>query len=141
MQGATRAFIADVRGASPTAPLRIDGSPPANQSAAAIDFALDDDSLALRGDLDTDGVEELYRVQLAPILGAPVKMSGPMVSGGDVSFAPGDVAFADDGALIYRADQSIDGVFEIFRVDAPGTAARIHAPLSATADTIFFLTR
>lgn len=72
-------------------------------------------------DQDTDEVVELYS---APIDGsAPaVRVSGPMVSGGDVVL-DGFEAIPSGDKVFYRADQEQDEVFELFVAPVDGSAA------------------
>ncbi|RKY20977.1 MAG: hypothetical protein DRQ55_05900 [Planctomycetota bacterium] len=65
-------------------------------------------------DQDTDGVQELYRSDL--ITGHNRRLSGPMVTSGDVSVS---AVFLDPKGryAIYRADQVVDQLFELFRSD------------------------
>ncbi len=58
--------------------------------------------------------------------GAPVKLSGPMVAGGGVS-NPFPFQVSPDGArVVYRADQDVDEVFELFSVPADGSAGPVE---------------
>lgn len=93
-----------------------------------------------RADQDADEVYELYSV---PTLGGPsVKLSGPMTLGGDVDDSPpADTGFllAPGGArVLYRADQTSDGVFELFSapVDGSATAVRLHPALASDRDVV-----
>ena len=79
---------------------------------------------------DTDGVIELYS---APIDGssAPVKLSGLMVAGGDLSpsaqtlGAPCFRFSPDASRVVYRADQDTDEVFELYSAPLDGSAASV----------------
>ncbi len=79
-------------------------------------------------------VVELFRVA-ADGSSAPVRLSGALVTGGNVS------AFAltpDQQHLAYLADQRTDGVFELFgATPVPGTDILLHA-LPATGDVSSF---
>jgi Tol biopolymer transport system component len=78
-------------------------------------------------DQDVDDVFELYVTDGS----APVKLSGPLVSGGDV--VP-DPMFSPDGSRVYyRADQDVDGRVELYVVPSDGSAAPValNGPLVA----------
>lgn len=92
--------------------------------------------VAYRADEETYGVFELF---VAPVdASAPaVKLSGAMVTGGDV--APGAFAFSPDGAwLVYVADPLTDGVDELFAVPSDGSAApvKLSGTLTAGGDVV-----
>jgi Tol biopolymer transport system component len=80
-------------------------------------------------DQTADEVNEIFSVPTAG--GAPVKLNGPLVAGGDVlstllQFSP------DSSRVLYRADQTTDGVVEVFIVPAGGgTAVKVNGPLVA----------
>ena len=72
------------------------------------------------GEQESDGVVELYS---APIDGSgpPRKWSAPLVAGGNVT------AFAlrpSPGAVLYHADQEVDGRFELHLSELPDPAPR-----------------
>ncbi|MEZ4400119.1 MAG: hypothetical protein R3B06_08880 [Kofleriaceae bacterium] len=77
----------------------------------------------------TEDVFELFLV--AARGGAWTRLSGPLVAGGDV--LPGFVVSADGSTVLYRADAEVDEVIDLYAaaIAAPGTAARINAPLTA----------
>jgi hypothetical protein len=78
---------------------------------------------------DTEGTLELYRAPAAG--GAPVKVSGTLVSGGDV--LPGFVISDDESRVLYRADGDTDDVIELYVVNlaSPGTATKVNGTLVA----------
>ncbi len=67
---------------------------------------------------------------------APIKLSGPLVTGGNVTSRQ----FSPDGQwVVYRADQDIDGVTELFSVPVGGgTPVKLNDPLLAGADVNTF---
>ncbi len=71
-----------------------------------------------RADQDTDEVFEFYSVPLGG--GSSVKISGAMVSGGDVHSA---FAFTPDGTrVVFVADREADDVLELYIVPTDGSA-------------------
>jgi hypothetical protein len=77
-------------------------------------------SVVYRADQETDGVTELYRVPLTltPLPDPPTtKLSGPMVSGGDVL---GFALHPGTGRLAYHADQEVNDVSELYTVGITG---------------------
>lgn len=92
-----------------------------------------------RADQDTDEVNELYSVPAQG--GASVKLSGAMTTGGDVDassfgFEVQFVVAPGGTRVIYRADQMLDGVYELFSAPVDGSvpATRLNPPLSADRD-------
>lgn len=72
--------------------------------------------LAFIADAETTGVSELFVV--APTGGTPLKVSGALVAGGNVT----EFAWAPNSSrLAYRADQDTDEVFELYTVTPAGT--------------------
>jgi len=69
-----------------------------------------------RADQDTDGVFELY-LSGVDTVGA-VKLSGPMVAGGDV-YNEFEIS-PDESVVVYRADQDTNGVHELYKVALEG---------------------
>ncbi len=86
-------------------------------------------------DQETDDVFELYLVELATP-GVATKINGLLVGGGNVT---SDFAFSPDGTqVVYRADEHVNGVFELFLVNlaAPGFAANLSGPLTGGGDVL-----
>jgi Tol biopolymer transport system component len=73
-------------------------------------------------DLEHDTINELYSV---PIDGqrAPVKISGPMVPGGDVDWSPGALISPDSSTVVYLADQDTLDWFDLYGVPIDGGPA------------------
>jgi Tol biopolymer transport system component len=93
-------------------------------------FSPDSSAVAYVADEDTNNLFEFFLVELASPA-VSIKLNPPLVAGGDITT---DFAFTPDGAsLVYVADQDIDDVFELYRVQrsTPGTAVRQNAPLVA----------
>lgn len=90
------------------------------------------DFLVFRADMNV-GTEELWltRVAASPI--APVKLSGTMVSGGDVR----SFAVSPDGRYVaYDADQDTDQAHELYVVatDGSGTPVKVSGAMIADGD-------
>jgi Tol biopolymer transport system component len=95
-------------------------------------------------DASLDGSLELWSLPIFPARGTePIRLSGKAVPGGGL--APGlaltdeydgvpqpQFALGPDGTrIVYRADQDIDGVYEIYAVPSDGSApaVKLNAPL------------
>lgn len=88
-------------------------------------------------DQDQDEVYELYRVNLATP-GTSAKLNGTIVpAGGDVT----DFAITPDGsAVVYRADQNTDEVFELYRtVLGTATNSRLNPAYAGGQDIETFV--
>jgi len=84
-------------------------------------------------DQDTDAVYELYSVPITG--GAAVKLNGALVSGGDVSTPYYYRLSADGSRVVYRADQDVDGVMELYSVPMDGGAVvKLNSELPSNAD-------
>lgn len=66
--------------------------------------------------------------------GATHRVSGEMVAGGDIDDGAAPYFSPDGKKLLYRADQEVDGRFELYLVDvggaAPGPAIKINQPVA-----------
>lgn len=71
----------------------------------------------------------------------PVKLSGELVAGGDVSTAGQPVAFTPDSQhIIYLADGATDDQVELYSVPtAGGTPTKLNADLPAADDVAWFI--
>jgi len=90
----------------------------------------------------SDGVAEVYS---APVDGsaAPVKLNGPLVAGGRLVGSPSGTPpfqLTPDGArVVYRADQLVDGLFELFSTPIGGGAwTKMSGTLVAGGDVSDF---
>src|SRR5690606_3487818 len=73
-------------------------------------------------------VIELYSVRLDDILSLPVKLNGPLISGGNVA----DFHLSlDSSRVVYLADQDRDEVFELYStpLDGSGSPVKLNRPL------------
>ena len=98
-------------------------------STAGIQFSPDGSRVLYQADQDVNDVNEIYVV--ASTGGLPVKLNGPLVSGGDVS--ANGLQFSPDGSrVLYLADQATDNVIEAYTVPVSGgTAVKINGTLVA----------
>lgn len=139
VSGVTRSFLVDAGGPTLGTPIRIDaGNNDPGRQISALDYAPDASKLMLRGDLDTDNVQDLYVMHLQPAVGSLTKVNAS-AGGGSVSLFPGDALFTDDAAaVLYLGDQGTSGAYELWMADvflpAPGAPARLHVPFSAFSD-------
>ncbi|MCP4679257.1 MAG: hypothetical protein GY854_27970 [Deltaproteobacteria bacterium] len=140
----SEAYYVDLSGASPAAPVKISGTMVLNGSVftkAQMQISDDGNRTLYLADQDTDGVLEVYYVNLAGASpAAPVKISGTMVAGGSVSSSP---ALAADGrAALYKADQETNDKFELYYVDlsgaSPAAPVKLNTALPTGADVIGF---
>jgi Tol biopolymer transport system component len=94
-------------------------------------FSPDSSLVLYHADQDADGVGEIYSVPSAG--GTAVKLNGPLVAGGDVSFSGPAFRFSPDSSrVLYVADQDTDTVQEIYSVPSTGGAAvKLNGPLVA----------
>lgn len=140
------AWVVDLTGSS-IAPVRVSQTPAGSGGVSALALAADGSKIAFAGDLVTDGVQELWVVELGGASpGTPRKASGALVSGGDVATGISGAMhyFSPDGRkLVFLADKTTEGVNELFIVDVadgtPGPAARVNGPPvsgGAVGDTI-----
>lgn len=113
---------------------KLNGPLVAAGDACAFRFSPDSKHVAYCADQDTDDVIELYLVDVA-VPGVSLKLNSPLVADGDVSaesylFAP------DSSFVVYRADQDIDGQFDLYRAELamPATTFKLNAPLVAGGD-------
>jgi len=121
-------FAAPLQGAGPTVVLNLDPLPASRITSFVPEpggaFAV------FRGDQEVDERFELYAAPIA-LQGAPEKLSGTLVAGGDVLDA---YRVSSDGARVaYVADQDADEVFELFVTDG-GTLLRVSGALVAGGD-------
>jgi hypothetical protein len=73
-----------------------------------------------RANQDIKDVNELYSVPIAGPAGGGVKLNGALVTGGNVEY-PFQIS-VDSSRVVYRADQQIDEVDEIYSVPLTGPA-------------------
>jgi Tol biopolymer transport system component len=81
----------------------------------------------------TDNVNELFMVDIT-LPGVSTVLSAPLVGGGDVN--QGFIVTPDSTQVIYRADQTVDNLVELYLVDlaTPGVSMTLSSPLVAGGD-------
>ncbi|MEQ8234757.1 MAG: hypothetical protein RKL32_23845 [Gammaproteobacteria bacterium] len=90
-------------------------------------FTLSPDSnhVVYRADLSASGVYELFSAQVTGT-GVPIRLNGPLVPGGNlvdgntVNPNLGFLVTPDSGRVVYRADQDVDDVHELYSVPISG---------------------
>lgn len=86
-------------------------------------------------DQDTDAVNELYAIPVAGAGGTPWKVNDALVAGGNVV----DFRISPDHQrVVYRADQQVDGVFELYSAPPQGGGAtKLNGALVTGGDVAF----
>ncbi len=124
-----RLFVSALDGSTGPTPLR------GAITSGLVDFiqlSPDGSTVAYTADQDSPTVVELYRVP-SNASAPPIKLSPPLVAGGDVNFfaiSPGSER------VVYLAEQDVDGVIEIYSVplDGSGTAVKLNGPMVTGGD-------
>lgn len=82
--------------------------------------------------VDVKSARELYRIPARG--GAPIKLSGPLVTGGHVQ--PGVVVSRDGSKVLYRADAEDAGTVELYVVALaqPGVATKVNGTLTPSGN-------
>ncbi len=104
------------------APIKISGPLVTGGNVAFGAFLISPDStrVVFLSDKDTDEVRELYSTPIATNSSAPIKISGLLVSGGEVD---GGFRISPDSArVMFSADKDTNDVFELYLVQIGGTA-------------------
>ena len=109
----------------------------AGGTAGPVQIGVDSRSVVYTADQEAPGVRQLYRVPLTltPAPDPPTtRLNGPLASGGDVGafkLAP------SNSNVIYEADESTDGVNELYRVNlAGGGRVRLSRTLPPNWDLV-----
>ncbi len=136
------AYYVDLSGASPAAPVKISGTMVADgdvYTKSQMQVSDDGNRTLYLADQETDGVRELYYVNLAGASpAAPVKLNGTLGANSGVSSNP--ALSADGQAALYKADQDSEDVFEIYYVDlsgaSPAAPVKLNTVLPANGDAL-----
>jgi Tol biopolymer transport system component len=82
----------------------------------------------------TNSVDELFSVAASG--GTPVKLNGTLIAGGDVSLTS-SLFSADGSRVVYRADQNLDNVFELYSVPSTGgISVKLNGSLVSAGDVV-----
>ncbi len=122
---------------------QLNGALPAGGNVLEFNVSPDGARVVYRADQSTLGVDELYSVPIGG--GASTKLNGTMTPGGSMADpGPGLSSFlftADGARVLYLADQTTVGVFELFSVPTGGgVATKLNGTLVAGGDVAFFKT-
>jgi len=131
VDGVDELYLADT--ATPGVASRLNADLVAGGNVTDFIISADNSRVLYRADQDTDEVFELYLVDIATP-GSSTRINGLLVSGGDVSE---DFVFSPDGSqVVYRADEDVNGVNELFLVNvaSPGFGANLSGPLVSGGD-------
>ncbi len=137
--GLDEVFMVDISGQMPGMPVRVSGNLVSGGVATGLRWSPDSTRIAYVAEQDTDGVIELYVVDVSG--GAPgpsQKVNGPLIAAGDVILS--SVQWSPTGdRLGYLADAAVDGQDELFvatvsTTGVPGTAQRVNGALPTGTD-------
>ena len=107
------------------------------QSEFGISFRIapDNSSVLYVADETTNDVIEIYRVPFST-LGVSTKLNGPLVAGGGVQLFDAFSITPDSSSVLYVADQTTNGVHELYRVPfaTPGVSSKLNGPLTSGGD-------
>lgn len=119
-------------GGVPPTKLNVPLGPGHSVSANGLQFSPDGSRILYHADQDVDEIFEIYSVPSGG--GAPVKLNGPLVAGGDVSDK--GLQFSPDGSrILYLANQVTNSVDELFIVPSSGgTPVKINGALANGGD-------
>ena len=129
----------------PTTMTKLNKTLPVNGSLPDFLITPDGSRVVYRGDQDADTVNELYSVPVTG--GAVTKLNPALVLNGDVLGDTSSTSLLQEGPqitpdgsrIVYRADQTTDGVNELFSVPVGGGAAiKLNPPLPSNRDVVAF---
>jgi hypothetical protein len=151
--GVFELFRAPLAGGAPAVRLGA-APPPGGDVDAGFRVTAGGERVVYVADHAVDDVFELWSIPLDPLSGnVPVRLSANPVAGGGVARAAPRLADdgtfeprpqfelgADGARVVYRADQELDEVFELFAAPTDGSAppVRLHAPLGPAQDVALF---
>ena len=112
-------------------PVRLNWTLAVGGDVSAYRLAPDSSRVAYRADQDQNEIFEIFSVPLAG--GTALQLNAALATGGDVQAgAQGFAISADSSRVLYRADQDVDGVVELYHVAlGGGTPVRLNDPLPA----------
>lgn len=114
-------------------PTKLNGTLPfSGDVSGGMQFSPDGSRVLYRADQNTDEVYEIFSVPSTG--GTPTKLNGTLVNGGDVVVAGLQIS-PDSERVLYRADQDVDEVFEIYSVPIAGcTPVKLNGTLPSGGD-------
>jgi len=115
-------------------PVRLAGT----EVSQALEVSADGSTVVFLADHDTYDVDELYSVPVSG--GTPVKLNGPLVSGGDVTT---EFRISPDGTrVVYLADQETNDIVELYSAPITGGGSiKLSGPLAGggVIDDLFLI--
>jgi Tol biopolymer transport system component len=114
------------------AAVKLNGTLAAGGDVISQQFSPDSSRVLYRADQTTNDVNEIFSVASAG--GPVVKLNGALVAGGQVN-SDGLQFSPNSSRVLYQADQTTDGVLEIYSVpSAGGVAVKLNGPLVLGGD-------
>jgi Tol biopolymer transport system component len=98
-----------------------------------VDFAISANNAMVAYSAMEAMTAELFSVPMTG--GAPMKLSGPLVAGGNV--VPGFTISPDSSRVLYRADDQVDGSFNLFSASLSGDSTLQMNPWIPAVGTVF----
>jgi Tol biopolymer transport system component len=136
--GVFELYSVPVDGSAPES--KLNGPLPAGGDVYQFEISSDSSRVVYRGDQMSDGVFEVFSVPIAG--GQALRINEPFVPGGDVGDQVTSSCFLispDSSRVAYRADQSTDGIFELFSVPIDGgEALRLNDPFPGPSNDVSF---
>ncbi len=116
--------------------IKLNPSLPPGKNVTHFQISPNKQAVVYRADQDTDEVYELYRVEFSNP-GVSTKLNGLLPPGGDVEFE--FEITPDSSSVIYLAEQTTDGVLELYKTSftAPGVSIKLNGPLIAGGNVFF----
>ncbi|MCP4679256.1 MAG: hypothetical protein GY854_27965 [Deltaproteobacteria bacterium] len=126
-------YYVDLSGDAPATPVKLNSTLVADGDVSRVSLSANGETLVYTADQETDGVDELYYVDLSGASpAAAVKISGALVTNGDVWTKPAPQISDDGNRAIYAADSETDDLFELFYVDLSGATPAAPVKLNDT---------
>jgi Tol biopolymer transport system component len=100
--------------------MKLNGALPPGGGVGGFRISPDSTRVVYRADQQTDQVWELYSIAIGGPTGSGIKVNGSLVLGGNV--LPIYQISLDSSRVVYLADQTTDGVFELYSVPIGGPA-------------------
>lgn len=127
-EGVNEVFMVDMRSGTPGPGIRIHASLPSGRTVRSAAISPTGDRVVYVADQLVDNVFELFAVSIVDgEASEPVKVSGPLVTFGDVEGRHTIEWSADGRWLLYLADQDVFDIHELYLVDMsePGASSPV----------------